>query len=282
MTKDTNIANWIAADATEHSLRIWTMNAAGDQISKSDQALTGTTPEAAVASLLCNQEIPQVPVFLCGLTSLPPLTIPAGAFSSDHVHNPESDGSRRPIHTLRPLLQKKPAVLLSRKAVVANGFVNAHPNYDGILLIIDHDSHWVQISADEIVHANGFCSLTIFKALFDSQPPSPGDAFLIEAQNTLSRPERFAARLSSLSTLENLSPPDAHVNDLALGVLIGVELAGARPFWLGQRVDIIAANGFGACYQAALADCGVTAGLHDFDSLLLSGLKAARDTIMTG
>jgi 2-dehydro-3-deoxygalactonokinase len=58
--------------------------------------------------------------------------------------------------------------------------------------------------------------------------------------------------------------------------LIGLELAGARPYWLGQDVALIGAPKLSAIYAAALAAQGVTARVADGAAMTRAGLAAAR------
>ncbi len=75
----------------------------------------------------------------------------------------------------------------------------------------------------------------------DARPaPSawPARLFGIRAEGLLAglAPERARARLS--------------------GLLIGAELAAARPYWLGREVALIGAPALAAAYRDALALCG--------------------------
>ena len=58
------------------------------------------------------------------------------------------------------------------------------------------------------------------------------------------------------------------------GLLIGIELAGAKPYWLGQSVKLIGADKLSALYARALALQGLQAESLDATACTLAGLSA--------
>ena len=97
------------------------------------------------------------------------------------------------------------------------------------------------------------------------------------AARLLARPEALTARLFSLRAeglLTGLAPGTA--GSRASGLLIGLELAGARGYWLGTRLAVIGNGPLADLYAAALAAQGVTVERGDADWAVLEGLKAAR------
>lgn len=60
------------------------------------------------------------------------------------------------------------------------------------------------------------------------------------------------------------------------GLLIGAEIAAARPYWLGQRVVLVGGAALSASYARALASQGLTAETLDATACTLAGLAAAR------
>ncbi len=57
---------------------------------------------------------------------------------------------------------------------------------------------------------------------------------------------------------------------------MGLELAGARPYWLGQRIAVIGPPEEARLHAAALAAQGTAPETHHGDSLVIEGLAAAR------
>ena len=90
----------------------------------------------------------------------------------------------------------------------------------------------------------------------------------------------MAARLFPLraeALLHGLPPERARAR--LSGLLIGAELAGARPYWLGRDVVLIGADRLAHAYRDALAQAGLTARLLDATAMTQAGLAAARATL---
>jgi 2-dehydro-3-deoxygalactonokinase len=65
----------------------------------------------------------------------------------------------------------------------------------------------------------------------------------------------------------------------ASGVLIGAELAAAKPYWLGQNVAIIGGGTIAAIYARALSAVGLQATVTDGTAVTLAGLCAAKSLL---
>jgi 2-dehydro-3-deoxygalactonokinase len=103
------------------------------------------------------------------------------------------------------------------------------------------------------------------------------DAFVQAVDEGLSHPARLTARLFGLraeALLHGLSPVAARTR--LSGLLIGMELAASRPWWLGQPVLLVGAPALSALYAEALARQGVAAETLDANAMTLAGLSAAR------
>ena len=93
----------------------------------------------------------------------------------------------------------------------------------------------------------------------------------------LSRPESLTARLFTLRAeglLAGLSP--AAARGRLSGLLIGAELAAAKPWWLGRDVVVVGEGGLSSRYARALAAQGVPARQVAAEDATLAGLKHAR------
>lgn len=140
-----------------------------------------------------------------------------------------------------PLEQAEPRAVLpvEARALVADVAAKA-PNWDGIVLLPGEVTHWVYLSAGEIIGFLSFLSGRIGAVLGASYQP---DTEALEA--TLSRPERLAAQLASAELGGN--------SDAILGHLLGAELAAARAYWLGREIRIAGEHALNPAYRAALA-----------------------------
>jgi 2-dehydro-3-deoxygalactonokinase len=93
----------------------------------------------------------------------------------------------------------------------------------------------------------------------------------------LGRPDRVPARLFPLraeALLSGLTPERGRAR--LSGLLIGGELAAARPYWLGREVVLIGAPALSAAYATALALAGLEARVTDATAMTRAGLAAAR------
>jgi len=102
-------------------------------------------------------------------------------------------------------------------------------------------------------------------------------AFLEAFSDTLSHPDRFAARLFTLRAEHLLrgESPTVAASRLS-GALLGLEIAGAKPYWLGQPIALVAAGRHAERYRAALGELGAEVTIHDPDTCVLDGLRNAR------
>ena len=106
--------------------------------------------------------------------------------------------------------------------------------------------------------------------------------FLQAVEDGLARPERVAARLFGLraeALLHGLGPEPARAR--LSGLLVGAELAGARPYWLGRDVVLIGTAALAEAYRAALALGGLAARVADATDMTRAGLAAARARLQT-
>jgi 2-dehydro-3-deoxygalactonokinase len=159
------------------------------------------------------------------------------------------------------------------------------PGFDGVLCLPGTHCKWVHVSAGEVVSFQTFMTGELFALLSEqsvlrhglTDPGWDDGAFDAALSETLSRPERIGARLFGLRAeglIAGLSPGVARAR--LSGLLIGLELAGAKAYWLGQPVLIVGAAKLSALYARALAAQGVSARQLPANETVLAGLAAAR------
>jgi len=118
--------------------------------------------------------------------------------------------------------------------------LQAHLGWDGVVLYQGAEfSHWMQISAEELISVQSF--LTPRMIADHSGAPKPKMDVL---SDVMSKPERLAALLHRATVTMDAG--------MATGALVGAELAAAKPYWLGQSVIVI-----GDLYTEALKAQGV-------------------------
>lgn len=101
-------------------------------------------------------------------------------------------------------------------------------------------------------------------------------AFLAAAAEAVDEPGALAARLFSLRAAMLLNGAGPATSRARLsGLLVGLEIAGARDYWEGRKVVLIGAPGLTAPYHAALAAEGASVTEEDGADMTLSGLRRA-------
>ena len=140
------------------------------------------------------------------------------------------------------------------------GFLAERANWDGVICASEGDiSHWLHISADEIVSTQSFLTPRLVQALGGAAAPD-----LSALADSQSRPERLAAHLRAAEVSGNAAAITGH--------LLGAELAAARVYWLGQQVAVFAAAP--TPMAAALGHQGVPCESIDPELLVAPGLAA--------
>jgi 2-dehydro-3-deoxygalactonokinase len=145
------------------------------------------------------------------------------------------------------------------------------------------------VSAGEVVSFQTFMTGELFALLSTQSVLRHGmagggwddTAFDAGLSDALSRPEKIGANLFSLRAeglLSNLAAPQARAR--LSGLLIGIELAAAKPYWLGQPVVIIGADALSATYARAMAAQGNTPTIIPAADTVLAGLTLAHKTMM--
>lgn len=220
--------DWLAAWAGPAGLRLWVMSGAS--------VIEG--PEQVADLATARARWPDLPMLLAAPAD------PAGGASSRPVPCPAAlrldrvaDGG--PLWRVAAVSQADPPGLLAGELAPIAGLLAAHPQFDGVALLTGPRSHWVRISAGEICHFHSFLTGELLTLL--SPEATEGEGFAEALGDALSRPHRAYGQLAHLPT------EGGHAR--RAGLLIGLELAAAKPYWLGQQVAILD----GVPQQASLA-----------------------------
>ena len=128
----------------------------------------------------------------------------------------------------RDLVQDTPPACLpaASRARIAP-FISDRPNWDGVVTIEGGGTpHWLHIRAGEVISMTGFLTPRLIADLGGAPQPD-----MTALSDTMSRPERLAAHLSSAVLTHDTASITGH--------LIGAELAAAKVYWLGQEVVLM-------------------------------------------
>ncbi len=291
--------DWIAVDWGTSRLRAWAMEGTRAMAeASSDAGMGGLSREGfgpALDSLLSEWDpAPETPVIACGMVGArqgwveaPYRAVPCAPVDGPFTRVRES---ARPVHIVPGLRQDRPAadVMRGEETQIA-GFLALNPNFDGTLCLPGSHTKWVQVSAGEVISFQTAMTGELFAALRNHTVLSHtltddwDDATFVEAvADGMSRPEALAHRLFNLRARALLEEGvGAGATSRASGLLVGAELAHARPYWLGMPVAIIGAPALSARYGAALRAQAVEATVARDSACTLAGLSAAR-TILGG
>lgn len=219
-----------------------------------------------------------------GWLEAPYVATPCAPPSGQATVSPHSIDPRLSVHILPGVKQMSPPDVMRGEETQIAGVLRNQPDFDGILCLPGTHTKWVHISAGEIVSFQTCMTGEMF-ALLSQQSvlrhsvTSTGwdqDCFLAAVAIAMDRPQAFAAQLFGLRAAGLLldTPADAGRARLS-GLLIGLELAGTRSYWLGRHVAILGADAVAMHYRTALAEQGIQAEILEIADLTLAGLTSA-------
>lgn len=302
-------ADWIAVDWGTTALRAWAMSSAGSGagsgaisgVGSGDQALAEAASDQGMARLPPEGFEPALldlvdgwlgegatPVIACGMVGArqgwveaPYAPVPCAAAPGRLTQAPTKD-PRLDMRIVPGVSQSAPADVMRGEETQIAGYLAAHPDFDGVLCLPGTHTKWAHISAGEIVSFRSFMTGEIFallggqSVLRHSMDAGWDEAAFVEAvAEGQSHPARLAAELFTIRATSLLKPPaEGEARARLSGLLIGAELAGARPYWLGQEVALIGAPALTAHYALALALQGLSAAQVDSAPLTRAGLAA--------
>ncbi len=286
---------WIAADWGTSNLRVWAMGSDGNVLAEasSDKGmgkLTRDEFEGAFLELAADWITGPTTVVACGMVGARQgwaeakyATVPCPA-TPDGYARAETRHPDLSVHIIPGICQDSPSDVMRGEETQIAGFLARNPNWDGILCMPGTHTKWVHVSADEVVSFQTFMTGELFATISQntvlrhSVGASGWDEATFEAavDEAISKPEKMAANLFNLRARSLLQGTSAEVSRARLsGLLIGAELAAARPYWLGQQIAVIGAGKVAGIYVAALAQQGVPATQVQVESVTLAGLTAA-------
>ena len=299
MTGEATYADWIAVDWGTTNLRAWAMRGKAPVAEAVSDRGMGTLDRAGFEPALLDLIEPwlgqsRMLVVACGMVGsrqgwveAPYAAVPARPLGADMARAAVND-PRLDVRVIPGLKQPAPADVIRGEETQIAGYLAAHPGFDGVLCLPGTHSKWAQISAGEVVSFRTFMTGELFSLLSKHSvlrlTVSEGwdeAAFAEAVAEAMSRPEALAARLFTLRAESLIAGLDGKAAFSRLsGLLIGAELAAARPYWLGQSVALIGTERLTDAYAAALSAQGLDPVQVDATDATLAGLAAARTLIL--
>jgi 2-dehydro-3-deoxygalactonokinase len=292
-------ADWIAVDWGTSNMRAWAMSASGSVLAEtnSDQGMGKLDREGFEPALLAAVSDwidGPTSVIACGMVGsrqgwveAPYATVPCSTLPHGLVTAPTSHPDLT-VYVIPGIKQDDPADVMRGEETQITGFLARNKGWDGVICLPGTHTKWVHISADEIISFQTFMTGELFNTiatqtvLRHSIAADGWDdaAFQDGLSTAMARPERLAARLFSLRANGLLHDMPAHVARAQLsGLLIGAELAGAKPYWLGQQIAVIGDSSLSKLYVAALAAQSAPATQVNAAAITLAGLTAAHQRL---
>ncbi len=236
------------------------------------------------------------PTLVCGMAgsrqgwreapyrSVPCLPLEPSSLVSVPVSDP-----RLTVHLVPGLKQAAPPDVMRGEETQIAGALALVPGFDGVVCLPGTHSKWALVSAGEVVSFQTFLTGEMFALLSERSVLRHGmsgadgwdnaafDAALSEA---LSRPERIGAllfRIRSEGLLSGLSAQAARSR--LSGLLVGIELAASRPYWLGQKVLLVGATQLAEPYARALLSQGLSPRILAGEDTVIAGLSRFLDAL---
>ena len=286
---------WIAVDWGTSNLRAFAMGADGRVLAEASSEdgmgkLTRDGFEPALLQLIGGWLGHGALVVACGMVGsrqgwceAPYRAVPCTPVDRAGLVQAPTTDPRLRVLIAPGLKQASPADVMRGEETQIAGALRLMPGYDGVLCLPGTHSKWVHVSAGEVVSFQTFMTGEMFALISEAsvlRHGMQGDgwedaAFDSAVSDALSKPEKLGARLFSLRAeglIAGLSPQAARAR--LSGLLIGTELAAAKPYWLGQRVTLIGAEKLSAAYARALASQGVEAARLNATDCTLAGLAS--------
>ena len=223
-----------------------------------------------------------------GWQEVPYRSLPCNPSQSDELISVPTTDHRFFLKIVPGLKQLSPADVIRGEETQIAGALALMPNFDGVMCLPGTHSKWVHVSAGEVVSFQTFMTGEMF-ALISTQSvlrhsiAADGfDAAAFDAglSTALSRPELIAAHLFTLRAeglLTDASPIAARSR--LSGLLIGIELAAAKPYWLGKPVTLIGAETLCGRYAQALQAQGLTHTILSARDCILAGLSKLKSAL---
>ena len=295
-----NGLDWIALDWGSSHLRAWAMQGDAPVAHAASDSGTGGLARddfgpallALVGDWLVEGRV--TPAYACGMlgsrqgwVEAPYRAVPCAPLDGGLVTAPNPD-PRLQVRVVPGLKQATPADVMRGEETQIAGFLALNPRWDGVICLPGTHSKWAHVSAGEVVSFQTFLTGESFALLSNHSVLRHGMAGWDDAgfdtglAQGLDRPDRLMARLFTLRAeglLAGLDPATARAR--LSGLLIGAELAAAKPYWLGQRVAVLGAGALAALYMRGLDGLSVPVTAHTADDATLAGLSAARAAHMT-
>ena len=278
---------WIGLEWQTANVQVWVHDQNGQLTVKTQ--IPAVAPHQIADQMTAHLPAGQkTPVICAGLPFIPASayrTVPVAPVSG--LLQIQTQDPRAQVLAIPGLSQKKPADMMCGDEAAIAGVLAAEPDFDGVVCSISNKSVWAHISAGEIVSFQSFLTPELATGLMQgpmlAQAVAQGgfraDAFTDVLENIIARPQNFGSELGRIPASAALNGTDVNTCwSRLMGAVIGLELSGARPYWLGQRVIVLGDAMMTPLYVAALAHVGLQAETRPRTDAVLAGIRHVHKT----
>lgn len=296
---------WVAVDWGTSSLRIWGLDKQQNILfqKSSSQGMSSISSPAQFEVVLlqhindCLPAYGVVPIICCGMVGAKQGWYDAGYQSlpcnplqqQNAVRIPATD-SRLQVWLVPGLCQSQPADVMRGEETQIAGVLVTYPQFSGVVCLPGTHSKWALCDAGSVMSFTTYMTGEMFALLsqhsvlrFSTAASHWQDeAFLQAVQETLADPAGVSRQLFSVRAADVLGQSEGAAGKSRLsGLLIGLELAGAKDMWQGKKVHLVGGDMLAELYQRALYSVGVDCELHSGDAFVLAGLQAVHKQLMS-
>ena len=288
---------WIGVDWGTSNLRAWMMGDDDTVLDRrsAEKGMNALDPDQFENALLdlVSDALPEngrVPVLCCGMVGArqgwaeaPYRPVPCKAPGTEDAVTVSTQDPRLDVRIIPGVKQENPPDVMRGEETQIGGFLSENKRFDGIVCLPGTHTKWAHISAEEIVSFRTYMTGEMFdllsrQSVLRHSVQTEGwdeDAFVSAVDDAMASPKDIGSWLFGLragSLLAGLPPERARAR--LSGLLIGLELAGARSYWLGMDVALIGTSRLVELYELALVRQGLAPRKVDGDAAVLAGLRA--------
>ena len=291
-------AKWIAADWGTTHMRAWAIDEKGEVLaySESNEGMKDLQQNEfepvllrLIESWLDSEKV--TPVMACGMVGArqgwvetPYLKTPCVPIDKTQLTVARTKDPRIQVNLVPGVMQHKPADIMRGEETQIAGFIKENPSFDGIVCLPGTHTKWVNVRAGQIEKFRTFMTGELFgvisnNTLIKHSIESEGwdqvsfDNGVIKG---FDNPGLIASDLFSLRSESIVNDLDSNSARATLsGLLLGVELNGAKNYWKDKKVILIGSELLTNNYQNGLKILGGKSLPFSLESATLSGLTSA-------
>ena len=291
-------AKWIAADWGTTHMRAWAIDKKGEVLaySESNEGMKDLQQNEfepvllrLIENWLDNKKI--TPIMACGMVGArqgwvetPYLKTPCVPIDKTQLTVASTKDPRIQVNLVPGVMQHKPADIMRGEETQIAGFIKENPSFDGIVCLPGTHTKWVNVRAGQIENFRTFMTGELFgvisnNTLIKHSIESEGwdqvsfDNGVIKG---FDNPGLITADLFSLRSESIVNDLDSNSARATLsGLLLGVELNGAKNYWKDKKVILIGSELLTNNYQKGLKILGGKSLSFSLEAATLSGLTSA-------